>query len=113
MTERELQFLEKVREDPKHPVFNSLFFRNIHGVIERRSEVSFTLMPDGIPMIWDNATSDLFPINFTTANSAQPVSSGKSFREISNEIALQGSFGEESIFFRKEREILKGQIPKL
>lgn len=43
----------------------------------------------------------------------EKIRTHKTFREISNEIALSTPFGKESAFYREEREIIKGQIPKL
>lgn len=46
-------------------------------------------------------------------NPFEEVSTNKAFEEISNEIATNTPFGKESIFYRKLREIITGQIPKL
>ena len=41
------------------------------------------------------------------------ISTNKTFHEISSEIALSSSFGKNSKFYRQEREIITGKIPKL
>ncbi|WP_299180841.1 hypothetical protein [uncultured Chryseobacterium sp.] len=41
------------------------------------------------------------------------VRTDKTFREISNEIALESPFGKNSALYRELREIITGQIPKL
>jgi len=37
----------------------------------------------------------------------------KTFQELSNEIALSTPFGKSSEFYREQREIITGKIPKL
>jgi len=41
------------------------------------------------------------------------IRTNKTFQEISNEIALSTPFGKTSEFYREQREIITGQIPKL
>ncbi|MCE3075144.1 hypothetical protein [Chryseobacterium gwangjuense] len=46
-------------------------------------------------------------------NFFEEIITNKTFQEISNEIALNSPFGKSSQFYRQEREIITGQIPKL
>ncbi|MBW7675325.1 hypothetical protein [Chryseobacterium chendengshani] len=41
------------------------------------------------------------------------IRTNKTFQEISNEIALSTPFGKSSEFYKEQREIITGQIPKL
>jgi len=41
------------------------------------------------------------------------VRTNKTFQEISNEVALSTPFGKSSEFYREQREIITGQIPRL
>lgn len=41
------------------------------------------------------------------------IRTNKTFHEISNKIALNTPFGKSSEFYREQREIIIGQIPKL
>lgn len=41
------------------------------------------------------------------------IRTNKNFREMFNEIALSTPFGKNREFYKEQREIIKGQIPKL
>ncbi len=47
------------------------------------------------------------------ADPFEKIRTNKSFREISNEIAMSSPFGKESMMYRELREIITGQIPKI
>lgn len=113
MTEEEKILYDTIKQDPNHPLFSFLFKKNIMGEVRPIQGKTLKIMPDGVPMI-----VDAFQFNSLNSQSsgAEPFASirtTKSFREISNEIALDSPFGKNSMFYREEREILKGQIPKL
>lgn len=113
MTEEEKILYDTIKQDPNHPLFSFLFKKNIMGEVTPIQGKTLKIMPDGVPMI-----TDAFPFNSLNSQSsgADPfaaIRTTKSFREISNEIALDSPFGKNSIFYREEREILKDQIPKL
>jgi len=46
-------------------------------------------------------------------NLFEEIKSIKTFQQIPNEIALSTPFGKNSIFYKEQREIIIGQIPKL
>jgi hypothetical protein len=90
-----------------------LFKKNQQGIIEPIKGLVLKLMADGIPMILNDSTTQLLNSNSTINDPFANVRTDKTFREISNEIAMESPFGKNSAFYREEREILKGQIPKL
>lgn len=113
MNEEEKALYLSIKQDPNNPVFGFLFEHDKNGNTIPIKGKTLKLMPDGIPLIMDNIF--LFSDDSST-NEADPfaaVRTNKTFREISNEIALQSPFGKNSIFYRAEREILTGKIPKL
>ncbi|HRP91030.1 MAG TPA: hypothetical protein PKX92_13445 [Edaphocola sp.] len=112
MTEKEKELYLKIKQDPDDFMFDLLFERNKNGEVIPIKGKTLKLMADGIPMILDQSTADLMSGN-TTNDPFASVRTNKSFREISNEVAMQSPFGKNSMFYRAEREVLTGQIPKL
>lgn len=111
MTVKEKELYLQIKQDPNHPLFSFLFEQNILGEITPIKGKSLKLMDDGIPFI-TNSTFLFMDDNETSAPFVSD-STHKSFRDISNEIAIQSPFGKNSMFYKVEREILTGQIPKL
>ena len=107
------RIVSKIKEDSEDLLFDMLFKKNNQGIVEPIKGMTLKLMSDGIPMILNEATANMFSNDFTIGNSIEEVRTNKSFREISNEIAMENPFGKNSMFYKEEREILKGQIPKL
>ncbi|WP_310554384.1 hypothetical protein [Flavobacterium sp.] len=112
MTEKEKELYHKIKEESEGFMFDMLFKKNSQGIVEPIKGMTLKLMPDGIPMILDQESANLLNGNSTNDPFAS-VTTNKSFREISNEIAMESPFGKNSMFYKEEREILKGQIPKL
>lgn len=113
MTEEEKTLYDTIKQDPNHTLFSILFKKNIVGEVTPIQGKALKIMPDGIPMIVDSFPFNSLNSQFSGADPFAAIRTNKSFREISNEIALESPFGKNSIFYREEREILKGQIPKL
>lgn len=112
MTDKEKELYEQIKSNPKHILFEMFFNIDDKGEIIPIKGMTFKLMPDGIPLVWNSTIENFFNENSSNDPFAK-VRTNKSFREISNEIAMKRPFGKESIFYREEREILKGEIPKL
>lgn len=113
MNEAEKELYNKIKQDPKDFMFDMLFKKNQQGIVEPIKGMTLKLMADGIPMILDDSTAQLLNGNSTNNDPFASIRTNKTFREISNEIAMESPFGKNSTFYREEREILKGQIPKL
>lgn len=94
-------------------MFDMLFQKDSLGNIVPKSGMTVKLMPDGIPFVMSESTASLYGGNITVGDPLERVRTSKSFEEISNEVAMDSPFGKESAFYREEREMLKGQIPKL
>lgn len=112
MTDKEREFYEKIKNDPEDFMFDLLFEYDENGNVKPIQGKTLKLMGDGIPMVLNSSTANLMN-GETTNDPFASVRTNKSFREISNEIAMESPFGKKSVFYREEREILKGQIPKL
>ena len=113
MTEEEKALYNIIRQNPNHPLFPFLFKKNILGEVTPIQGKTLKIMSDGVPLIVDSFPTNSLNNNFSGDDPFAAISTNKSFREISNEIAVEGPFGKESIFYKSEREVLKGQIPKL
>ncbi len=102
MTQKEAEQYEKIRANPKYPVFDMLFTQNPDGSIHPKPGVIFKLM-GGIPYVEDiSPLGNLFSSQFALSNPISPESialKGKTFQDISNEIALKSPFGKNSIFY--------------
>lgn len=83
MTDKEKELYERVKVDPDNFLFRYLFEYDKNSNIKPIQGKILKLMPDGIPKISDQET------------------------------ASESTFEKKSIFYREEREILRGQIPKL
>lgn len=111
MTAKEKELYIQIRKDPNHSLFPFLFKQNILGEITPIKGKSLKLMADGIPFI-TNSSFSLLDDN-ESSDPLALVRINKSYREISNETSMQSPFGKNSMFYKVEREIMKGQIPKL
>lgn len=113
MTEEERTLYDTIKQDPNHSLFPFLFNKNISGEVTPIQGKILKIMPNGVPIIVDSFPFNSLNNQFSETDSFIPMQANKSFQEISNEVALESPFGRDSIFHREEREILKGQIPKL
>lgn len=112
MTEKENELYLKIKKDQTNFMFGMLFQINENGETIPIKGKTLKLMPDGIPMILNESTAK--PLSGSAdADHFASVRTNKPPREISIEIALESPFGEKSAFYKKEREIRKGKIPKL
>lgn len=111
MTKKEQELYLKIKRDPSNFMFDMLFEYNKKGGVTPIKNMTLKLMPDGIPMILEGASAGFSNRN-PNHDPFESVKTNKSFREISNEIAMETPLGTKSIFYKKEREILVGEIPK-
>lgn len=104
MTDKEKEFYEKIKNDPGDFMFDMLFKKNEQDEVIPIIGKKMKIMPDGIPMIINETTDNLFSNNFIIGNSLDSIRTNKSYQEIMNEIALTIPFGNKSAFYKERVE---------
>jgi hypothetical protein len=113
MTDPEKELYLKIKQEPKNFLFKMLFQYDQDGAVIPIPGTTLQLMPDGIPMILDQAATVGLMRSGAPMPALAAIRSPKSYREIANEVAPKSPFKGKSMFYRAEREILTGSIPQL